>query len=72
MLFTDILMPGGTNGYELAKQASDMLTELKVRLTSGYNDEASAFEGLDFAKILLRKPYTQVDLAKHIQKYITA
>ncbi|KAB2866712.1 MAG: PAS domain-containing protein, partial [Bauldia sp.] len=36
LLFTDIVMPGGLNGYELARTARDRRPGLKVVLTSGF------------------------------------
>ena len=70
ILFSDILMPGGINGYELAKYATEMLPNLKVILTSGYNDENSVLEGMDFSGKVLKKPYTQSDLSQHIHKHL--
>jgi YesN/AraC family two-component response regulator len=36
LLFTDIVMPGGVNGWELASLARMARPELRVLLTSGY------------------------------------
>jgi len=65
LLFTDIAMPGGMNGIELARQARQLRQDIKVLLTSGYAGalaEGQATEG--FA--VLGKPYRQVQLAETI------
>lgn len=41
LLLTDIVMPGGLSGWDLAKELSDQDTKLKVVFTSGYNPEMS-------------------------------
>src|SRR5207302_4361670 len=41
LLFTDIVMPAGMSGTELARQASRLRPDLKVLLSSGYAREAN-------------------------------
>jgi CheY-like chemotaxis protein len=53
LLFTDIVMPGGKNGLELADAARAMRPELPVLFTTGF---ANALEGRR-GDPLLRKPY---------------
>ena len=43
LLFTDVVMPGGMFGPELARQASRLRPDLKILFTSGYSD-ASALD----------------------------
>ena len=65
LLFTDIAIPGGVNGIELARQARQLHHDIKVLLTSGYAAalaEGQAGEG--FA--VLGKPYRQAQLAETI------
>jgi CheY-like chemotaxis protein len=40
LLFTDVVLPGGMSGVELARQARQIRPDLKVLLTSGYPDGA--------------------------------
>jgi CheY-like chemotaxis protein len=44
LLFTDIVMPGGRTGVELAVEARDFLPNVKILLTSGYPGEALAHD----------------------------
>ena len=68
LLFSDVVMPGGINGYELAEEASLRYPRLKVLLTSGYtaNTADTSFRGR-FDSILLKKPYTHIDLAHRVR-----
>lgn len=58
LLFTDIVMPGGMNGVELAEKALETHPDLPVLLTSGYN-EASGYKDseLPAGVEMLTKPY---------------
>jgi signal transduction histidine kinase/CheY-like chemotaxis protein len=40
MLFSDVIMPGGMNGYELAQEARRRRPDLKILLTSGYTSQS--------------------------------
>jgi CheY-like chemotaxis protein len=42
LLFTDVVMPGGVNGFELAYQAKQLRPELRIVYTSGYVKELPA------------------------------
>ena len=70
LLFTDIVMPGGMSGSELAREASKRRPGLKVLLTSGYTAHAATngdhdIEGLE----LLNKPFRQRDLAEKLRAF---
>jgi PAS domain S-box-containing protein len=68
ILFSDVVMPGGMNGYELARQATQQKPELKVLLTSGFTAKTVASNGLaHFSTHLLSKPYRKLDLAQRIR-----
>ncbi len=71
LLFSDVVMPGGINGYELAEQASTNRPDLKILLTSGYTDKAVAHNGqARFYNNLLSKPYTQAELAQRVRSVL--
>jgi signal transduction histidine kinase/DNA-binding response OmpR family regulator len=68
LLFTDVVMPGGMNGRELAEQARHHVPDLKVLFTSGYAEDIVVHQGqLDPGVRLLRKPYRRGDLAREIR-----
>ena len=68
LLFSDVVMPGGMNGYELAEQATAAYPGLKVLLTSGYTEKAVADNGqARFAANLLSKPYSYDELAQLVR-----
>ncbi len=69
IIFSDVVMPGGMNGYELAQTAVKQNPELKILLTSGFTSKTTAHKGLaKFATHLLSKPYLKSELAQHIRQ----
>jgi CheY-like chemotaxis protein len=69
LLFTDVVMPGGLNGVELAREARSLRPSLKVVFSSGYSQDAlRPTERLDNGDILLKKPYLQDALASTIRE----
>ena len=71
LLFSDVVMPGGLNGYELAQQATEFWPHIKVLLTSGFTSKTLAHQGLArFAAHLLNKPYRKADLAQRIRRVL--
>lgn len=68
LLFTDVIMPGGMNGPELAATARTLYPGLKVLYTSGYTENAIIHHGrLDPGVLLLSKPYRGEELASKIR-----
>jgi CheY-like chemotaxis protein len=62
VLFSDVVMPGGMNGVELAREARRMRPELKVLLASGY--PMSALNSPELQDMsFISKPYrwTEID-----------
>ncbi|MCM2563668.1 PAS domain S-box protein [Lutimaribacter sp. EGI FJ00015] len=71
LLLTDIVMPGGMNGRELAEQAQSARPSLKVLFTSGYTENAIVHQGrLDPGVALLSKPYTRLELATKVRRVL--
>ncbi|MBR0687169.1 CHASE3 domain-containing protein [Bradyrhizobium manausense] len=69
LLFTDIVIPGGMSGRELAEEIAKRRPGLKVLYTSGYTDNAIVHHGkLDDGVLLLTKPYRRNQLAEMIRK----
>ena len=62
LLLTDVIMPGGITGYDLAQQLRSDWPDLKVLFTSGYTEVAAATDGAARSGPLLSKPYRKQDL----------
>ena len=68
LLFTDVIMPGGMNGPQLAQEALQLRPGLKVLYTSGYTENAIIHQGrLDPGVQLLNKPYRQAELLAKVR-----
>lgn len=65
LLFSDVIMPGGMNGIELALKARQHRPGLKVLLTSGYLGETGHQMRHDFP--VIDKPYQRNDLAQRLR-----
>ncbi|MBW4481062.1 MAG: PAS domain-containing protein [Tildeniella torsiva UHER 1998/13D] len=69
LLFTDVIMPGGLNGRELADAAHRLLPQLRVLYTSGYAENVLPQREDPEAEIqLLHKPYQRAELAHKIRQ----
>jgi PAS domain S-box-containing protein len=68
LLFTDVVMPGGVNGRQLADDASRRRPTLKVLFTTGYTRNAIVHHGrLDPGIHLISKPFSFQELATRIR-----
>jgi CheY-like chemotaxis protein len=68
LLFTDVIMPGGISGRQLADEVTRRRAGMKVLYTSGYTDNAIVHHGrLDQGVLLLTKPYRKPQLAQMIR-----
>jgi two-component system, NtrC family, sensor kinase len=65
LVLSDIVMPGGLNGLDLAHALREHHPELPLILASGYSDKAT--EALREGFILLTKPFTALALAQAIE-----
>jgi CheY-like chemotaxis protein len=73
LLLSDVIMPGGINGAQLAVRARHVRPELKVLLTSGYTAAALNREhGLPDNLDIVGKPYRREELAKKLRLVIGA
>ncbi len=71
LLFTDVIMPGGMNGRQLAEEIAKRGSPLKVLFTSGYTENAIIHHGrLDPGVHLLAKPYRKSELAAMVRRAI--
>jgi signal transduction histidine kinase/CheY-like chemotaxis protein len=67
ILFTDVVMPGGMSGIELANQAATVSPALEVLITTGYPGHVELLRN-EFA--VLPKPFTRVDLELLIRSLV--
>jgi PAS domain S-box-containing protein len=73
LLFTDVIMPGGLNGRQLAGQMAQRRASLKVLFTSGYTEDTVIHHGrLDSGVLLLAKPYRKLELARMLRLALTS
>jgi PAS domain S-box-containing protein len=71
LLFTDVRMPGGCNGVQLAHEATRKRPRLKVLLCSGWTDDVLDKEGLGDKWPLLAKPFDAADLERALRGVLT-
>jgi PAS domain S-box-containing protein len=69
LVFTDMVMPGGMTGLDLAEAALALKPEVKILFTSGYAEPAIARLGLK-AGAWLKKPYTADELADKVREIL--
>ena len=73
LLFTDVVMPGGLNGRQLADEAHRRFPGLKVLFTTGYTRNAIVHHGrLDPGIQLISKPYSFHELATKVRAMLDA
>ena len=66
LIFSDIVMPGGISGIELARKVRDRFPELPILLTTGYSENVGGTHGFP----VLQKPYELDSLAGALSKIL--
>jgi len=70
LLFSDVVMPNGMNGVELAREARRLRKGIKILLTSGYaGDVLERHQAVDEFPII-DKPYRLADLARRLRSIL--
>jgi signal transduction histidine kinase/HAMP domain-containing protein len=68
LLFSDIVMPGGLSGFDLANRAAELYPDLKVLLVTGFAEAAVRNVNAPSQNIaLMSKPYRRHELAERIR-----
>jgi CheY-like chemotaxis protein len=71
LLFTDVVMPDGMSGRQLADEANYRWPQLKILFTTGYSRNAIVHQGkLDAGIELIVKPFTFAQLATKIRQIL--
>jgi two-component system NtrC family sensor kinase len=71
LLFTDVVLPGGMNGRQLAEEVLRRRPAVKVLFATGYTRNAIIHEGrLDPDVELLAKPFTADALARKVRQIL--
>jgi PAS domain S-box-containing protein len=68
LVFSDVMMPGGMSGLELARTVRQRYPHLGVLLTTGYSGGAQ--EAVRAGLPLIAKPYQLGDLGRHIREIL--
>ena len=72
LLLSDMVMPGGMNGADLADAAREARPTIRVLLTSGYAEPDMVSRGVLERARWLRKPHSALDLARTVREVIDA
>jgi len=71
VLFTDLIMPGGLSGRDVATRARELMPEIRVLLTSGYAEDLVRADELQRERLsVLRKPYGQAELVTALRNVL--
>ena len=71
LLITDVGLPGGMNGMQLAAAARRVRTDLKVLFITGYADQAGfGSEALDRGMHIMTKPFSMQALTSRVKTII--
>jgi len=69
LVFTDIIMPGGVDGTEVARMARELRPGLPVVFSSGYAEASVLRRGdIDVSSNLITKPYRREELGRMLHE----
>lgn len=73
LVFSDVVMPGGMSGFDLAQWAAEHRPGLPVLLTSGFAEGANVQSGTAAGtkRHILHKPYSRTVLARALRDALT-
>jgi signal transduction histidine kinase len=70
LLFSDVVMPNGMNGVELAREARRRSKDIKILLTSGYARDVLERHGAVDEFPIIDKPFRLADLARRLRSIL--
>jgi two-component system cell cycle sensor histidine kinase/response regulator CckA len=71
LLISDVVMPGGMSGFEVADQITGLRPEMKTLYVSGYSDEIVAqHSSRELEIVLLQKPYSPAVILNRVREVL--
>ena len=71
ILFTDVVLPGGMNGMDIAVEATRLQPDIKVLFTTGYAVETIVYDAtLNPSTTVLSKPYLPAMLLEKVRELL--
>jgi CheY-like chemotaxis protein len=71
LLFTDIVMPGGIDGFTLAYEARQIEPDIAILYTTGFNNLSARGLARSVPATMINKPYRPAQLAAEVMKALS-